>query len=258
MNIGLIGAGAIASFLLEEINQKKQGNLRITSVYVRDRQKYEELAEKYKVTLYTDMVAFLDADIDMVAEAANIEAVKTLLPTVMQMKDAVVISIGAFAEEVFLREITSVSEEYHHAIHLPSGAVGGLDLLQNAQAMGEVSSVSLTTRKPAKSLVDEELAKAQVLFEGKASDAIQQFPKNLNVSIVLSLAGIGLEKTKVSLVADPHLEHNVHQVEVKGSFGEASFTITNHPLPQNPKTSYLAALSVLATLRRIGGSVHIG
>lgn len=258
MNIGIIGAGAIATFLLEEINHKEQGNLQITSVFVRNRKKYEELETKYGVTLYTELDAFLDSDIEIVAEAANIQAVQDLMPTIIQKMDVVLISIGALANESFWKEMVLLSDQYNHKLHLPSGAIGGLDLLQNAHALGNLSSVSLTTRKPAQSLVEEALTEERVLFTGKAADAIQQYPKNLNVSIILSLAGIGLEKTKVSLVADPHLQHNVHQVDVTGDFGEASFTITNHPLPQNPKTSYLAALSVLGTLKRIGGSTSIG
>lgn len=80
----------------------------------------------------------------------------------------------------------------------------------------------------------------------------------MNVSIILSLAGIGIEKTSVRLIADPNIDKNIHQVEVEGEFGEALFTIKNNPLPENPKTSYLAAMSILGTLERIKGRMRIG
>ncbi|MEH7384678.1 aspartate dehydrogenase [Bacillus sp. JJ1521] len=258
MNIGLIGAGAIANFLLEKINQNQLENLRIKSILVRNKEKYRLLESEYGVKLFTDLEAFLDSEIDIVVEAANIEAVKTLLPSIMKKKDVVLISVGALADEALLTEIDKLVNEYKYAVHLPSGAIGGLDLLQNAHALGKVTSVSLTTRKPARSLIEENIDEARVVFEGKAIDAIRKFPKNMNVSIVLSLAGIGIEKTRVSLVADPHIDKNVHHVAIRGDFGEATLTVTNNPLPENDKTSYLAAMSILGTLKRIDGKLIIG
>ncbi|MFS0820363.1 aspartate dehydrogenase [Bacillus sp. 1P02SD] len=257
MNIGVIGAGAIATFLLKEVNQNQHENLRIKNILVRNKEKYEGLESNFGVKLFTDLQAFLDSEIDIVVEAANIHAVKTLLPSVIKKKDVVLISVGALADEALLTELSNLVKEYKNVVHLPSGAIGGLDLLQNAHALGTVSSVSLTTRKPARSLMDDDINEAKVVFEGKAIDAIKQFPKNMNVSIVLSLAGVGIEKTRVCLVADPHIEKNIHQVEIKGDFGEATFSITNNPLPDNPKTSYLAAMSILGTLNRMNEKLRI-
>lgn len=258
MNIGLIGAGAIAHFLLEELNEKPQENLRITSVFVRNKTKYQSLESKFGVTLYTELDAFVDSEIDIVVEAANIETVKTLLPVAIKKKDVVVISVGALAEEQLLTELNNLANEYNKGIYLPSGAIGGLDLLQNAHALGTVTSVSLTTRKPARSLINKEIEEAKVIFEGNASEAIKQYPKNMNVSIVLALASIGFEHTKVTLVADPQIDKNIHQIDVIGDFGEATFSIKNNPLPANPKTSYLAAMSILGTLKRLSNQLIIG
>lgn len=258
MNIGLIGAGAIANFLLDKINQNQHEKLRIKSIYVRNREKYQALESKFDVMLYTDLEAFLDSGIDIVVEAANVEVVKNLLPAVIKKKDAILISVGALVDEVLLTEISNLAGEYNHEVHLPSGAIGGLDFVQNANALGTISSVSLTTRKPAHSLIDETIEEERTVFEGKAADAIKQFPKNVNVSIVLSLAGIGIDKTKMRLVADPHIDKNIHQIEVVGDFGEATFSIKNNPLPENPKTSYLAAMSVLGALERVDRKMRIG
>lgn len=258
MNIGLIGAGAIANFLLTEINQKQMDDLQIKSVFVRDRKKYKSLELKYNARLFTDLEAFLASGVDTVVEAATIEAVHEHLPTVLKEKDAVLISIGALADETFLQKVSDLVEIHKHSLYLPSGAIGGLDLLQNAHALGTVKEVSLTTRKPADSLVDSPINIEEIVFEGKATDAIKQFPKNINVSIILSLAGIGLDKTKVTIIADPKTDKNSHHIEVQGDFGTAALTVDNAPLPENPKTSYLAAMAVLGTLKRIGGRIRIG
>ena len=258
MNIGLIGAGAIANFLLQQLNEKQQSDLRISSIYVRNKEKYEELEHQFGITLFTELDAFLESDIDLVVEAATIEAVQALMPTILKQKPVVLISIGALADEQLLQQLNELAIQYKHDLYLPSGAIGGLDLLQNAHALGTVKEVSLTTRKPAYSLIDQEINEAQVIFEGTARDAIRKFPKNMNVSIVLALASIGFDKTKVCLVADPHIDQNIHQVDIIGDFGEATFIIKNNPLPQNAKTSYLAAMSILGTLQRINDKLIIG
>lgn len=258
MNIGLIGAGAIARFLLEEVNLGQQDNMKITSIYVRNREKYQELEAEFGITLYTDLKAFLDAEIDIVVEAANVETVKTLLPDVVRKKDTVIISVGALADEELRTELEHLAETHQHVIHLPSGAIGGIDLLQNAVALDAVSDVVLTTRKPADSLIDEVISEEKLVFEGRARDAINKFPKNINVSIVLSLAGLGIDRTTVRIIADPEINKNIHQIDIAGEFGEATFTVKNNPLPSNPKTSYLAAMSILGTLKRLERNVNIG
>jgi aspartate dehydrogenase len=258
MRIGLIGAGAIAEFLLTEINQKKDRDLTITDIYVRNKEKYEHLEKEFNLVLHTDIQSFLDTEIDIVVEAATVEAVKDLLPAVVKKKDVILISVGALVDEALLADIREEAESYGNTVHLPSGAIGGLDLLQNAHALDAVSRVTLTTRKPAHSLTDEELTQEKVIFNGKAKDAIKQFPKNINVSIVLSLAGLGIEETTVRLIADPELDKNIHQIDAAGDFGEATFTVKNNPLPSNPKTSYLAAMSILGTVERLNNRIKIG
>ena len=96
------------------------------------------------------------------------------------------------------------------------------------------------------------------MFEGKAGEAVQKFPKNINVSIVLSLAGVGTEKTKVKIVADPTIDKNTHVIGASGDFGTFEFTVENEPMPSNPKTSYLAALSILSTLQSKNKPIVIG
>ncbi|MBO1003654.1 aspartate dehydrogenase [Pseudogracilibacillus auburnensis] len=257
MNIGIIGAGAIATYLLNELNENKT-NIQITSLYVRDHEKYKRLEEEYNIRLYTNLEQFLKADIDIVVEAANIEAVKQLLPEIITQKDAVVISIGALAEEEFLHEIKCALEKNQRHIYLPSGAIGGLDLVQNVSAVGKIKNVLLETRKPANTLVNAPIDEEQIIFEGTARKAIEKFPKNINVSIALALAGVGFDDTKVKIIADPHTENNLHTISVNGEFGQATFSITNKPLPSNPNTSYLAAISIIGTLKRLTSSIKIG
>lgn len=258
MNVGIIGGGAIATFILDALNKNEEETIKVGSVYVRDEQKYNHLREAYKVDLYTNMDDFLASNIDVVVEAANIEAVNAFAPRVLQEKDLVLISIGALADEVFLEKVYGVAEKHNRSIYLPSGGIGGLDILQSANALGGVKEVSLTTRKPAASLIDEATDEEIVVYEGPAAAAIKKFPKNINVSIILSLAGIGTEKTKVTIIADPNIDKNTHTIDIKGDAGHVTLTSTNNPLPSNPKSSYLAALSIVSTLKKITNRLKIG
>lgn len=255
MNIGLVGSGAIGQYLLKNINGKTHEHLNIRSVFVRNYDKYKHLEEQYNVELFTDLKKFLAADTDLIVEAANVETVKTLLPDIIKEKDTMLISIGALADEGLLKTVTA---ENSKTLHLPSGGIGGLDLVQNARALGNLEKVTLTTRKPASSLVDEPVSAETTIFKGKAREAIDKFPKNMNISIILSLAGLGIDKTEVVLIADPEADKNTHTINISGGFGDAELTVSNNPLPENPKTSALAALSVYATLERMAENVKIG
>ena len=93
------------------------------------------------------------------------------------------------------------------------------------------------------------ITKPEVIFDGSALEAIKLFPANVNVGATLSLAGLGPLKTRVKVVADPQAPGNVHEVYARGDFGVMRFTLENRPHERNPRTSYLAVLSVLETLR---------
>lgn len=258
MKIGIIGCGAIAQFLLSSTKKEKDSSLKITDILVRDAKKYEQIARQYDVKLHTNINDFLKAPLDIVVEAATVEAVQQFLPSILPKKDVVLISIGALVDQLFLREMQELAKTYGRTIYLPSGAIGGLDLLQHANALQGVQEVTLTTRKPAHTLTSEKLTGAKIIFQGTAEEAIKQFPKNINVAIVLSLATIGMHRTTVKIVADPSLDKNEHHIQATGEFGEMSLTVANEPLPTNPKTSYLAALSVLSTLKNLKQTIKIG
>lgn len=258
MRIGLIGAGAIGTYILDQCNKKASYPFYVTNVFVRNREKYTELEATYAIKLHDDFEQFLQSDVDIIVEAATINAVATYVPRAIKKFDVVVISIGAFVNLDFYDEVAALAKQAKTNLYIPSGAIGGLDLIQNAQAVGTLENVTLRTRKPAHTLTDEKLATAKVIFSGPAKEAIARFPKNVNVSIALGLAGIGFSQTTVELIADPTVNKNIHAIEAEGLFGKATFTIENEALPSNPKSSYLAAISMIGTLTNISSMVKIG
>ena len=145
------------------------------------------------------------------------------------------------------------------------GAIGGLDALAAAR-LGGLERVVHTVIKPpaawagspAEALLDlPRLAEARLFYEGPARAAAAAYPQNANVSATIALAGIGLDRTRVRLIADPAAAGNLHRLEASGRFGTMQVEMAGRPLPDNPKTSAMAALSLARSVLNLEASVAI-
>lgn len=212
----------------------------------------------------------LDADdVDLVVEAASQDAVREYaLDVVRSGKNLMIMSVGALTDIELYRRLREAAEKRGVQLLIPSGAIAGLDAVKAAGIAG-IRSATLTSRKPPSVFKDNPYVKSRgldlsrlekpvVVYEGPASEACRLFPSSVNVAATLSLASIGPDKVKVRIIADPHAPGNVHEVLIEGDFGKIQCTTFNRPTPENPKTSFLAALSALATLRKLVERTHIG
>ena len=172
--------------------------------------------------------------------------------------DFMVVSIGAMADGALRARLYSAARQGGSQLLTVSGAIGGLDALDAARGAG-LDAVVYTGRKPAAAWQGTPASEAfdllrldapTSIFEGSAGDAARLYPKNANVTAAIALAGVGFDATHVRLVADPTVTQNVHELDVRGAFGHFNIRLENNPLPDNPKTSWLAALSIEAELRR--------
>lgn len=262
MKIGLIGTGTIGKFLLEKINSERIfANHYITSVLDerdKSKEKLHRLSKQYHFTSFDDVQSFLQSDIDFIIECANVATAQTYATTILQEKNVLMISVGALMDERLLEELTRIAKTNQTKLYLPSGAIGGLETIQAAHILGGLHHVTLITRKPAHALMNEPPTEVTTIFSGPAKDAIKEYPQNTNVAITLSLAGLGVDETEVKIVADPNIDKNVHEIHAEGDFGVIDFIFKNNPLPTNPKTSYLTALSILSTIHSLEQHVVIG
>jgi len=267
MKIALIGCGNIGTVITQAIKYKKV-NVELEYVYDIDDEKAKKFAERFQ-TKFKQFDEILREDLDLIIEAASQEAVRTLIPNVLEAKKNVMImSTGALVDETLLQEIKDLANKNNLKVYLPSGAILGLDGIKSAN-IGKIESVTIKTRKPPKSLkgapffeknpVDlEQIKNPTIIYEGPAKEAVKLFPANVNVAASLSLAGIGPEKTKVQIIVDPNIKSNIHEIVAEGSFGTIKTRAENVPSPDNPRTSYLAALSAVATLKKITEPIKVG
>jgi len=175
-------------------------------------------------------------------------------------------SVGGIVSH--FRKLSSLAKKYNAKVYIPSGAISGIDALKAAK-IGKIKKVILTTTKNPLSFkgvgyVEEKridlkrIKKDTVLFSGTAKDAVKYFPQNINVAAILSIAGLGEDKTEVKIIASPEINKNIHEIEIESEAARI-FTRTENILhPDNPKTSYLAVLSAVATLKQILEPVRIG
>jgi len=265
LKIGLIGCGAIGSGLAKAIDQKFKDKAKLVALYDIDNAKAVALANNLLDTPPILSPEELINKSDLVVEAATASVSGEIARKVLMAdKDIMVMSAGGLVED----DVFDLANRKHRHIYLPSGAICGLDGVKSA-LMGNVSRVTLTSRKPPKGFegtpyvlenkIDLDSIKEEtVLFEGSARKAIKGFPRNVNVAVTLSFAGIGLDKTQVRIMCSPHYTINSHEVEVEGDFGKLTTKTDNVPLPHNPKTTYMPVFSAIATLKGILDYSRVG
>jgi len=259
LRVGLIGCGAIGTILARAIDSGKAGDVKLAGIF--DAHEENALALKRKLEcsciVACSFAELLATDADMIVEAASQKAVREYGEKILRSgKDLVVLSVGALLDENLLGDMLKAAEKSGTRIYVPTGAVLAVDALKAASLSG-VDSVELITTKPPHAL-GVKVTKKTILFEGTAEEAVKKFPQNINVAATLSLAGIGKKNTMVKIVADPKLKKNTHELKVKAACGNFQARIENAPSPDNPKTSYIAALSAIQLLRDISGRLRIG
>ncbi len=271
MNISIIGCGAIGSELAISIDSGRIENANLVAVFDAEQISIERLKPRLhsqnviSFSSFTDLVCSQEFKItDIVVEAASQAAAKQYAKSILKYKkDFLLMSVGALSDDSFFSELINIALINKNHIYVPTGAIAGLDAIRSLK--GYLDSVTLTTTKNPKALIDapffatnplklETIKKSTLVYQGDAQDAAKKFPANINVAVALGLAGVGLEKTRVEIVADPHINVNQHNIKATGPFGEILINVRSAQTSSNPKTSVLAVHSAIECLRQACGS----
>lgn len=250
--VALIGGGAIAGVIARSLIEQYPG-IRLVGALGHDVDRAKERLD-HRVPITSSIDELLGWKPSLVVECAGHEALAEHGVAVLRNGiDLVVASVGALANRDLEQALRDAAARGGSHIRIPSGAIGGLDALAAAR-VGGLDAVRYAGRKPipawrgtpAEDVVDlDSLDKAAVIFEGSAREAALTYPQNANVTAATALAGVGFDATRVTLFADPHARGNEHEIEAEGRFGRMKFSVVNAPLPENPKTSSLAAYSLV-------------
>lgn len=270
MRIAIIGGGTIARLCLEHIRAGDLAAMEVVAIVGRsDASRGKGLAAEFGVPFVVGADALLAARPEVVLEAASHDAVHSFGPEVLRSGvGLIVLSAGALADDALREALERAATERSALLYVPSGGIGGLDALKAACVAG-VDSVTIAVTKPAAAWkgipyverlgVDlDKLRASLTLFDGPAREGVPHFPANVNIAAVLSLAGIGFDRTRLKVVADPELTHNTHYIDVRGKTGSISIKLENVPSPDNPKTAWLACYSALAALGQLGAKIRYG
>jgi aspartate dehydrogenase len=248
IRVGFIGFGTIGRRVQQLAAARAPGQLDIVAALVQDPNKPRPEGTPKIVASVSELLAERP---DVVVEAGGHDALRAHGAAVLRGGvDLIMVSVGAFANHGLLEEITEAAKRGHARARVPSGAIGALDAIASA-AMGGLTRVTHTTRKPPRALYSAEEAErikdVTEVFRGPAREAALKFPENVNVCAAVSLAGIGLDRTEMCIVADPSVERNVHEVVAEGDFGRLRFEIQNIPT-EKPATGRIVAMSVFKEL----------
>ncbi len=248
MRIGIIGEGAIGRYVRDKALEHGH---QIQALLLR---------QERDDPLCVAAVADLPGDIDHMIDCAGHTALQAYGADILRRGiNLTTVSLGALADPDLFQNLEQAATEGGVKLHLASGAIGALDCLRAAR-VGVLQSVTYTGRKPPLSWkgspaesrldLDKLTAGAETHFNGSARDAATEYPKNANVAAAVALAGIGFDDTQVKLIADADVSENIHEIQATGEFGSFSFEIRGHSLAENPRSSALAAMSVISKLEQ--------
>jgi aspartate dehydrogenase len=237
--VGLIGCGAIGTVLAEAIERKIVICDELI-VFDIDASKAQQLkkALNFPVTIVSTFDELLKRKPTVIVEAASQQAVKEYVPKIVAStkSQVIVMSTGALLDlNVNIARV-----------HVPSGAIGGLDAIGSA-ALAGIDEITLSTHKPPKAF-GKTNTQAETVYQGTAEEAARQFPREMNVAATLALT-VKPAKVQVQVISDPTVTRNTHEIQVKWRYGEMSLRFANVPHPDNPHTSALAAWAAIKLLQ---------
>ena len=258
MKIAIIGFGAIGKYVFDNLKKEK---IFITSLICRPgREEAAREVLKSNLEIYNSIDQYKEYP-NLILDCAGHSSLIDYAPDALcRGINFITLSSGALADDKLFNKIKKSEVKGKSKLIIASGAIGSLDILTSAKN-DEIYEVCYTGRKPPQGWVGSRAEKildlknlkssSQIHFSGNARQASKLYPKNANVTATIAMSGIGFDKTKVILIADNSITENIHELKISGKFGSSNFQIYGKPLPNNPKSSSLAAMSMISEVKKI-------
>jgi aspartate dehydrogenase len=264
LRLGLIGCGAIGEAVLAAAAGGALPGVVIPTVLVRGPR---AAATRHGVELMSDATRFFSKRLDAVLECAGHEAVVAYGERVLGGgADLLVTSVGALGDASLLDRLLAAATARERRLIVPSAGIGALDIL-SAAAVGGLDEVHITVRKDPESWrgtraeASHDLARLAgetVLYDGPVREGVRHYPQNVNIAAAVALAGIGFERTRLTIVADPATSDHVVELTASGRFGRFHFREDVVPTAENRKTGKLVAMAVVKTIRHLAATLVVG
>ncbi|HUN46661.1 MAG TPA: aspartate dehydrogenase [Stellaceae bacterium] len=262
LRLGVIGLGAIGGEVIAAAERGELPGIAIPAVLVR-RPRPAPAAR----LVTADPDAFFAERFDAVLECAGHQAVREHGARALDAgSDLLVTSAGALTDETLFNLLLAAAEQGKARLTVPSAGIGALDILAGA-AVGGLDAVTVTVRKDPLSWKGTEaershdldrLGAAVTLYDGPVREGARRYPQNVNISAAAALAGIGLDRTRLVIIADPGIRTHVVEIAAQGRFGSFSFREDVIPTESNPKTGRLVAMAVIKTVKQLASRFVVG
>lgn len=267
LKIGIVGCGAIGSGIARYILKGLKKDCQLTGLYDIQYEKVTNLRRELSAgAIEKDSLKALIKSCDLMIEAVNAKSTREIIRDALRQKRHVIaMSVGKLLEA---EDLFRLARKSGCQLLIPSGAIAGIDAIKSS-SLAAIHKINLTTRKPPSGFVGNpylteqgidlgRIAKETVLFKGSVDSSVKFFPQNINVAATIALASGAKDKITVCIMTSPEYKYNSHEIEVIGDFGRIFTRTENVVCPENPRTSYLAVLSGMQTLRQFCQGTDVG
>lgn len=261
--VAIIGTGTIGKKVAKELKNHLAKDYELVGMMKNKKKGIKKLEETFKIKVVTNLSNLLKLTPDFIVEAASGDVVKKYGEEILSKGiHFIPLSVGALADTDFYTLLQKRAKENNAVLYIPSGAIGGFDLMRKL-TLADEPKVVINTYKSPNSLKDAPLFKEQnlsynkkeIVFKGSAKEAINYFPQNINIAIATAIATIGPENVQTTIHSDPKIEANFHDIRITNKEGNANISFAAQP-SDNQRTSSITAWSIISLLKNISDPIR--
>lgn len=267
VRIGLIGFGYVGTYVYEQITAHPEWGLEVAFVYARDPSRLNAVPPSKVIERLEN---FERAAPDLIAEMAHPAVTVEHGERFLRAADYMPLSTTALADAQLEERLRRAAEQSGRCLYIPHGAAVGLDSLDECRDLWEEVTVVMKKNPrnldftaaphldpreqkgaraiPQGILTDAEMEPGRtIVYDGATRGICSLFPRNVNSHAAVALAGIGFDRTRSVLIADPSLDASIIQLSAHGNGISLRVERSN---PIKGVTGVLTLRSILSCISR--------